>query len=333
MNASAPSLLSVEDLQVTLPTRAGAHRVLLGVDLTLQPRETLCLVGESGSGKSMVAYALMGLLPEGARLSSRRLQFDGRDMLDAAGRRMAPRGAGMAMIFQEPMTALNPLLTIGLQITESLRQHRIVPRARERARAIELLDAVGIAEAARRVDAYPHELSGGMRQRAMIAVALAAEPRLLIADEPTTALDVTVQAQVLELLRDVQRRFGTALMLITHDMGVVADMADRVQVMYAGRAVECGTRDVVVGAVGHPYTTALRACSPRGHRRMPGGAWVPLPEIPGVVPSTMALPPGCAFAPRCARALDSCSRGVPPLAPVADGRLSACWREIEELLA
>ena len=320
-------LLSVRGLNLVLPSPEGPKQVLHDIDLEVAAGETLCLVGESGSGKSMTGLALLGLAPSKAQVTAQQFLLDGApvDLRDAAGMR-ALRGRRVAMIFQEPMTALNPLLTIGRQITESLRQHRIVPRARERGRALDLLVSVGIADPDRRLDAYPHQLSGGMRQRAMIAVALAAEPELLIADEPTTALDVTVQAQVLDLLKDLQRRLGTAMILITHDMGVVADVADRVSVMYAGRKVEDGTLDAVMSARAHPYTRALLACMPR-QQRGAHGMRVPLPEIHGVVPSTAALPPGCAYAPRCAHALATCHLAVPPLALLEAGHRSACTRQ------
>jgi peptide/nickel transport system ATP-binding protein len=322
-------VLSVKGLDLVLDTPNAAKQVLFDIDLEVGAGETLCLVGESGSGKSMTGLALLGIAPHNARITAESIRLGGEEILGAHASRMRSlRGRRMAMIFQEPMTALNPLLTIGLQITESLRQHCIVPRRQERERAEFLLRGVGIADPARRLDAYPHQLSGGMRQRAMIAIALAAEPHLLIADEPTTALDVTVQAQVLGLLKDLQRRLGTAMILITHDMGVVADMADRVNVMYAGRKVEDGPLADVMSSGAHPYTRALVSCMPRRHAGT-NGSRVPLPEIPGVVPSTASLPPGCAFAPRCAHALPSCDRGVPPLA-VRDGRhRSACWRQQE----
>jgi peptide/nickel transport system ATP-binding protein len=326
-------LFSVTGLNLVLDTPAGPRQILYDIDLQVAAGETLCLVGESGSGKSMTGLALLGLVPRSARITADSIRLGGESILGADAARMRGlRGRRMAMIFQEPMTALNPLLTIGLQITESLRQHTVVPRAEERERAEALLHSVGIADPRRRLDAYPHQLSGGMRQRAMIAIALAAEPQLLIADEPTTALDVTVQAQVLDLLKDLQQRLGTAMILITHDMGVVADVADRVNVMYAGRKVEDGTLAEVMSARAHPYTRALVSCMPRQHAPTPGRR-VPLPEIPGVVPSTSSLPPGCAFAPRCAHALAECRRGVPPLHSLTAQHRSACWRQQEGTLA
>ncbi len=322
-------VLSVKGLNLVLDTPGGAKQILYDIDLEVAAGETLCLVGESGSGKSMTGLALLGLAPRSARVTADSIRLGGEEIFGADASRMRSlRGRRVAMIFQEPMTALNPLLTIGLQITESLRQHRIVPRAQERERAESLLHSVGIADPARRLDAYPHQLSGGMRQRAMIAIALAAEPQLLIADEPTTALDTTVQAQVLDLLKDLQRRLGTAMILITHDMGVVADVADRVNVMYAGRKVEDGSLADVMSSRAHPYTRALVACMPRrqagGH-----GPRVPLPEIPGVVPSTFDLPRGCAFAPRCAHSVPDCGRGVPALVGLEGKHRSACWRQQE----
>ncbi|AMM26360.1 ABC transporter ATP-binding protein [Variovorax sp. PAMC 28711] len=331
MNANEP-LLSVQGLNLVLDTPAGAKQILYDINLEVRAGETLCLVGESGSGKSMTGLALLGLAPAGARITARSIRFAGEEIAGLDGQRMRSlRGRRMAMIFQEPMSALNPLLTIGLQITESLRQHSIVTRAEERERAEALLHSVGIADPARRLDAYPHQLSGGMRQRAMIAIALAAEPQLLIADEPTTALDVTVQAQVLDLLKDLQQRLGTAMILITHDMGVVADVADRVNVMYAGRKVEDGPLRDVLSPRAHPYTRALVSCMPRQHAA-PAGRRIPLPEIPGVVPSTAALPPGCAFAPRCPQAEPDCARGVPPMHRLQPDHTTACWRQHEGTL-
>ncbi len=332
MNPSEP-LLSVRGLNLVLHTPSGTKQILYDLDLDVAAGETLCLVGESGSGKSMTALALLGLAPRGARTTARSIRLGGEEIAGFDGHRMrALRGRRMAMIFQEPMTALNPLLTIGLQITESLRQHCVVPRKEERERAEALLHSVGIADPARRLDAYPHQLSGGMRQRAMIAIALAAEPQLLIADEPTTALDVTVQAQVLDLLKDLQRRLGTAMILITHDMGVVADVADRVNVMYAGRKVEDGPLRDVLSPRAHPYTRALVSCMPRQQQAPVAGRRVPLPEIPGVVPSTTSLPPGCAFAPRCAYAEPACTRSIPPLVQLRPDHATACLRQLEGAL-
>ncbi len=321
MNPSEP-LLSVRGLNLVLHTPSGTKQILYDLDLDVAAGETLCLVGESGSGKSMTALALLGLAPRGARTTARSIRLGGEEIAGFDGHRMrALRGRRMAMIFQEPMTALNPLLTIGLQITESLRQHCVVPRKEERERAEALLHSVGIADPARRLDAYPHQLSGGMRQRAMIAIALAAEPQLLIADEPTTALDVTVQAQVLDLLKDLQRRLGTAMILITHDMGVVADIADRVAVMYAGRIAETGHTGQVFARPRHPYTALLLAALPR----LTDTPKSELAVIAGQVPLPGRFPQGCRFADRCPLAGDRCRVEQPPLRDVGESQLSACW--------
>ncbi|WP_082754995.1 ABC transporter ATP-binding protein [Variovorax sp. PAMC 28711] len=321
------TLLKVEDLQVEFKTRRGQALVLNGVDFTLEAGETLCVVGESGCGKSMTALALLGLIPmPPGRVRSGRILFQDEDLLQATPERMREvRGNRISMIFQEPMTSLNPVFTVGDQIAESLRLHRGMDKKAARERAIAMLRQVGIPAPERRIDEYPHQLSGGMRQRVMIAIALACEPDILIADEPTTALDVTVQAQIFDLLRALQRDKGTAIMLITHDMGAVAEMADRVIVMYAGRVIEQGTTDEVIGDPQHPYTRGLIACLPElGSSQL--DARVELQEIAGVVPSIWELGTGCAFRQRCPHAHAHCNE-QPPLMRAHDGsrHAAACW--------
>jgi oligopeptide/dipeptide ABC transporter ATP-binding protein len=314
----ADPLLNVEGLSIRLK---GTPRDLVeGVSFELAAGETLCLVGESGCGKSLTALALMGLLPDPPLgRSGGRARFEGRDLFALPQPALADlRGDRMAMIFQEPMTALNPAFTIGEQIAESVRRHRGAGRAEARARAREMLERVRIPAAATRLDAYPHQLSGGMRQRAMIAMALANEPALLIADEPTTALDVTVQAQVLDLMKALQREQGAALILITHDLGVVAEIADRVAVMYAGRVVEQGPVRAIFEDPQHPYTLGLLGSAPTL-----GARSGPLATIPGSVPPPDALPEGCRFADRCPFAEPACA-APPPLREIAPGHRVAC---------
>ena len=333
-SAATPTgpLLKVEDLRVEFNTRRGAALVLNGVDFSLHAGETLCVVGESGCGKSMTALALLRLIPSPpGRIRSGRVLFQGEDLLDATEARMREvRGNRISMIFQEPMTSLNPVFPVGDQIGESLRLHAGLDAKQARERAVQMLRHVGIPAPERRVDEYPHQLSGGMRQRVMIAMALACRPDILIADEPTTALDVTVQAQIFDLLRGLQRENGTAVMLITHDMGAVAEMADRVIVMYAGRVIEQGTCEEVLSNPQHPYTQGLIACLPAlGSSQVPERA--ELVEIRGVVPSIWELGQGCAFRERCQYAMPRCASDVPPLMGSGGGRHSdsshgaACW--------
>ena len=320
------TLLKVENLQVEFKTRRGQALVLNGIDFELNAGETLCVVGESGCGKSMTALALLGLIPmPPGRVKDGRILFQGEDLLKAAPERMrAVRGNRISMIFQEPMTSLNPVFTVGDQIAESLRLHRGLDKAAARERAIDMLRQVGIPAPERRIDEYPHQLSGGMRQRVMIAIALACEPDILIADEPTTALDVTVQAQIFDLLRELQRDKGTAIVLITHDMGAVAEMADRVIVMYAGRVIEQGTTEEVIAEPQHPYTRGLIACLPELGSSQHGER-VELQEIAGVVPSIWELGSGCAFRERCPHAHARCAE-VPPLVSAHGGQhAAACW--------
>jgi peptide/nickel transport system ATP-binding protein len=323
---SAP-LLAIEDLHVAFLGDGGriTHAVD-GVGLTLERGCTLGLVGESGCGKSVTSLAVMGLLPKKNSAISGRVVFDGLDLLGMPDRELRDlRGNRLAMIFQEPMTSLNPSYTIGEQIIEVLERHRGLPRHRARTRAIELLRLVGIASPEARVDAYPHKLSGGMRQRAMIAMALACDPELLIADEPTTALDVTIQAQILDLMRGLKRArapaSGAAIILITHDLGVVAEICDEVAVMYAGEIVERAGVDALFEQPQHPYTVGLLASIPRLDRKTEH-----LAAIEGVLPDMTAPPAGCRFAARCPFADDRCRSAPPPIVELAPDRWSRCFK-------
>jgi peptide/nickel transport system ATP-binding protein len=301
-------------------------RVLDGVSLSVNAGETLGIVGESGCGKSMTALAIMGLVPKPAgHVTGGAVRFDGEDLLRAPEARMREvRGHRIAMIFQEPMTSLNPVFTVGEQIAEAARLHLGLSSAQARSRAIEMLKAVHIPEAERRIDDYPHHFSGGMRQRVMIAMALVCEPQVLIADEPTTALDVTVQAQIFDLLQELRDTRGTAIVLITHDMGAIAEMADRVVVMYAGRKVEEGPVEAILGAPAHPYTRGLLACRPQLHLGK-GAVRTALQEIPGVVPPLHLLGKGCAFAERCPYVMPRCREAFPGETAAGSGHVASCW--------
>ncbi|WP_420391751.1 ABC transporter ATP-binding protein [Acuticoccus sp.] len=301
------ALLEARGLTVDIPVPAGTLHAVQGLDLTVAPGETLAIVGESGCGKSLTSLALMGLLPARAKRSARRLTFAGEDLTALSERQMSRlRGNRMAMIFQEPMTSLNPAYTIGEQLAEPYRKHKGASNAAARERAVELLAKVGIPAAGERLGQYPHQLSGGLRQRVMIAMALMCDPDLLIADEPTTALDVTIQAQILHLLADLKREFGAGLILITHDLGVVARVADRVAVMYAGQIVETGTAQDVFAAPAHPYTRGLLDCIPIPGRTARGAR---LGSIPGIVPSLVGAFDGCHFAGRCPHTMPICTTG------------------------
>jgi oligopeptide/dipeptide ABC transporter ATP-binding protein len=308
--------LQIEGLEVDFPTKEGTVHAVRGLDFTLAPGEVLGIVGESGSGKSATALAAMGLLPRGAKVRGS-VRFNGDEILGLKEKQLARlRGTGLAMIFQDPMTSLNPVYTVGWQITEAILAHQEVSKDAARARAVELLAKVGIPDPDRRVDDYPHQFSGGMRQRAVIAIAMANDPDVILADEPTTALDVTVQAQVLDSLRTAMADTGAALLLITHDLGVIAGLADRVLVMYAGRPVEVGSAEDIFYAPSMPYTLGLLASLPRvdGHSDR-------LRQIPGSPPSTLGEKTGCPFAPRCPLASDLCWTNEPDLVvvPPADG--------------
>jgi len=320
------ALLQVEGLRVDIPTPMGLLHAVRGVDLTLQAGETLCLVGESGCGKSLSALALMGLLPRAAKRSVSRFDFAGEDLHRADERRMADlRGNRMAMIFQEPMTSLNPSWSIGNQLEEGWLRHRGGPRAAARGRALHLLERVGITGAASRMGQYPHELSGGLRQRVMIAMALMCGPALIIADEPTTALDVTVQAQILHLLKELQREFGMAMILITHDLGIVARVADRVAVMYAGEIVEQAPVAQLFDRPSHPYTRGLLACIPVPGRLEPGAR---LGTIAGVVSPPIGALQGCQFRNRCTDAADECAANNFELRDLGKGQRLRCRLEV-----
>ena len=322
-------VLEVRDLSVRF--RGAPVDVIDGVSFAIPPGKTLCLVGESGCGKSVTSLAVMGLLPRGAAtVSHGTVRYRGQDLLakDRAGMESL-RGNRIAMIFQEPMTSLNPVFTIGDQVAEAVQRHKGCSRAEARERALAMFRKVRMPAAERRLDDYPHQLSGGMRQRVMIAMALANDPDLLIADEPTTALDVTIQAQILDLMRELQQDMGTALLMITHDLGVVAEVADEVAVMYAGRVVEQGPVDRIFNDPQHPYTLGLMGSMPSVAGRMGR-----LLTIPGSVPSALAMPPGCRFATRCPFAAEACHSTRPPLVADAAGHAHACLRApIEEIAA
>ncbi|TDD84173.1 ABC transporter ATP-binding protein [Actinomadura darangshiensis] len=323
---AAGPLLEIDRLSVDIRGEHGVARVVDEVSFAVGPRETVALVGESGSGKSVTSMSVLGLLPPRITRTRGSVRFEGRELLGLrSGELDRVRGDDIAMIFQEPMTSLNPAFTIGEQIAEQVRCHRGVSRKAARDRAVEVLDLVGVPSAAERLKAYPHEFSGGMRQRVMMAMALSCEPKLLIADEPTTALDVTIQALVLSELRALQERFGMSVLFITHDLGVVAEIADRVVVMYGGHLVETGRTAEVFAAPQHPYTEALLRSVPQGDTTG-SRLW----SIPGAIPTPEAMPDGCRFHPRCPHAKPGvCDADEPPLEPIGDGRSSRCVRREE----
>ena len=329
----APALLAVDGLKTVFHTRDGMLRAVDGVGFSLRPAETLAIVGESGCGKSVTALSLMRLVPDPpGRIVGGRVELAGVDLLslkEEAMRRV--RGKDISMIFQEPMTSLNPVISIGRQIAEVFLLHEALDRSAAWRKAIEMLRLVRIPEPEQRAGEYPHQLSGDMRQRAMIAMALACNPKVLIADEPTTALDVTIQAQILDLIIELQRTLGTAVILITHDLGVVAETAQRVIVMYAGRKVEEARVDELFAHPLHPYTRGLMASVPRLALMRGAGERADgrLAEIPGMVPSLAELPAGCVFAPRCAFAQERCRREYPPYEEKRPARWAACWRSDE----
>jgi oligopeptide/dipeptide ABC transporter ATP-binding protein len=318
------TLLDVRDLQTQFVTGGGVVRAVDGVSWDVEEGETVALVGESGCGKSVTALSIMRLvaMPAG-RIAGGQIMFKGRDLLTLSEEEMRRvRGREIGMIFQEPMTSLNPVLTIGRQLTEGLEIHLGMSRTAAERRAVELLSLVGIPDPARRLQQYPHQFSGGMRQRMMIAMALACDPPLVLADEPTTALDVTIQAQILELMKDLSRRLGVAMLIITHNLGVVARYADRVNVMYAGRIIERSTARELYAHPRHPYTLGLLRSVPR----LDEPRRARLAPIDGQPPDLTRLPPGCAFAPRCAFRVERCAHDVPPLEPVGGiSHVSACW--------
>ncbi|TCT09759.1 ABC transporter ATP-binding protein [Paralcaligenes ureilyticus] len=328
-------LLEIKDLCVEFGSLKNPVRVLDHVNLHLAPGEILGIVGESGCGKSMTSLAVLRLIPSPpGRITKGTISLEGKNLLDLSEEQMQDvRGNDIAMIFQEPMTALNPVFTIGQQIIETIIRHERISAKQARLKAIDLIASVYMPEPERRLDQYPHELSGGMRQRAMIAMALACHPKVLIADEPTTALDVTVQAQIFDLLSELREKFNTAIILITHNMGAVAELADRVMVMYAGRKIEEGTVDRVLLEPLHPYTQGLLDCVlqvEHDPRKFSGSKL--LSEIPGVVPPLSELGRGCAFAPRCKYVMDKCRTDRPPMMGT-DNRLAACWLNLETAAA
>jgi oligopeptide/dipeptide ABC transporter ATP-binding protein len=317
-------LLQVENLQTQFLTSAGVVRAVDGVSYDVEEGETVALVGESGCGKSVSALSIMRLVAEPAgRIVGGRILFQGRDLLELTEAQMREvRGRDIAMVFQEPMTSLNPVLTIGRQLTEGLEIHLGMDTEAAKARAVELLGMVGIPDPARRLGQYPHQFSGGMRQRMMVAMALACNPKLILADEPTTALDVTIQAQILELMQDLSKRLGVAMLIITHNLGVVARYAGRVNVMYAGRIIERGTAAEIYANPRHPYTLGLLNSVPR----LDEPIRAKLEPIEGQPPDLTRLPPGCSFAPRCVFRKERCEREAPSLAPVGDtAHIAACW--------
>jgi oligopeptide/dipeptide ABC transporter ATP-binding protein len=318
--SAAESILDVRDLHVRIPLSRGTVRAVDGASFSVRPGESLGLVGESGCGKTMTLRAILGLLPRPAHITSGQVLFDGHDLITMSRSRLRDlRGKGIAMIFQEPMTALNPVMRVGAQIAEAPYAHLGYGRSKARVRALELMRLVGIPDPARRADAYPHELSGGMRQRVMIAIALSCEPRLILCDEPTTALDVTIQDQILKLLLGLQQEFGMSLVFVTHDLAVVAQTCQSLAVMYAGEVIETGSVHDVFHEPRHPYTLGLL-------RSVPDFDVVrdSLESIPGAPPDLVSPPPGCRFAPRCAFARDDCLTGDKPLYGIGGGRQTAC---------
>ncbi len=316
------NILEIKNLKVSFDTFSGEVHAVRGIDIELKKGETLAIVGESGSGKSVTSKSIMRLIPNPpGRIKEGEILFEGQDLLKKTEKEMQKvRGKEISMIFQDPMTSLNPTMTIGKQITEGLRRHQNMSRKEALNRAIELLELVGIPKAADRVKDYPHQFSGGMRQRVVIAIALACNPKILIADEPTTALDVTIQAQILDLMRDLQNKMDTAIILITHDLGVVANMAQRVAVMYGGKVVETGTVDEIFYRPKHPYTWGLLSSMPRLHQED-----ADLMAIPGSPPDLSNPPKGCPFAARCPHAMQVCTEHMPDYGVSSVTQKTACW--------
>jgi peptide/nickel transport system ATP-binding protein len=327
------ALLEVENLQTHFRTPDGVNRAVDGISFHVNQGETLAVVGESGCGKSVTAMSILRLVPEPPAKIAGAIRFQGKELLALSEREMRGiRGNDISMIFQEPMTSLNPVLTVGRQLSETLRLHEHLNRGAADARAVEMLTLVGIPEPRRRLSEYPHQLSGGMRQRVMIAIALACNPKLLIADEPTTALDVTIQAQILDLMKDLKRRVGAAIVLITHDLGIVAEVAERVMVMYAGRKLEEASVGALFRTPRHPYTRGLLGAVPKLGSSLTGGA-SKLAEIPGLVPDLKQRIRGCIFASRCPHATELCRQVAPALERKAHGHLAACHYAPKEAAA
>jgi peptide/nickel transport system ATP-binding protein len=327
------ALLEVENLQTHFRTPDGVNRAVDGISFQVNQGETLAVVGESGCGKSVTAMSILRLVPEPPAKIAGAIRFQGKELLALSEREMRGiRGNDISMIFQEPMTSLNPVLTVGRQLGETLRLHEHLDRGAADARAVEMLTLVGIPEPRRRLSEYPHQLSGGMRQRVMIAIALACNPKLLIADEPTTALDVTIQAQILDLMKDLKRRVGAAIVLITHDLGIVAEVAERVMVMYAGRKLEEASVGALFRTPRHPYTQGLLGAVPKLGSSLTGGA-SKLAEIPGLVPDLKQRIRGCIFASRCPHATELCRQVAPALERKAHGHLAACHYAPKEAAA
>ena len=324
------SLLEVRDLRVSFFTPAGQVRAVNGISYAVERGVVMGIVGESGSGKSVEAYSVLGLLPPTGRVVGGSISFEGRDVLSLSeGELTRFRGNEVAMIFQNPMTCLNPVYTVGFQLTEALRAHdRTVKRDEANARAVEMLELVGINNPQKRMKQYPHQLSGGQRQRVMIAMALICKPKLLIADEPTTALDVTIQAQILDLMKEIQQKTGMGILFITHNLGVVAEICDNVSVMYAGRIVEQGGVEDIFYRPGHPYTLGLLRSMPR----VDVGSRERLIPIPGTPVDMLDPPPGCPFAPRCESCMQVCLEKAPPDVTLGEGHRAACWLRVREQL-
>ncbi|GAA0316271.1 ABC transporter ATP-binding protein [Bacillus carboniphilus] len=321
------TILNVENLHVSFKTQTGEVTAVRGVDFSLKKGETLAIVGESGSGKSVTAKSIMRLLPKhNTVIPEGSISYEGKNVLTMSDREIQGiRGSNISMVFQDPMTSLNPTMKIGKQIMEGLKKHQKLTKSEARQRALEMLELVGIPNPEDRLDAYPHQFSGGMRQRVVIAMALACNPKVLIADEPTTALDVTIQAQILDLMKDLQEKTGTAIVLITHDLGVVANMADRVAVMYAGKIVEQGTLDEIFYSPQHPYTLGLLQSMPKLHAKRTD----PLVPIPGTPPDLATLGTGCAFAARCPYTMKVCHHFDPVETTVESNHTVSCWLQDE----
>ncbi len=320
-------ILEVKDLHTSFFTDAGEVRAVNGISFSLEPGKTLGIVGESGSGKSVTAYSIMQILAETGKITGGEVRYRGEDISKWGEAQMQKfRGAKCSIIFQDPMTSLNPVFTVGNQLTEAIRLHTDKDKKQARARAVEMLSLVGVNEPESRLKQYPHELSGGMRQRVMIAMALACEPDILIADEPTTALDVTIQAQILELMQDLQRKLGMAIIMVTHDLGVIASMCDEILVMYGGRVCERGTADDIFYSPAHEYTKGLLRSIPRSDNMNEK-----LVPIGGTPINLLQMPDGCAFCPRCDSAMKICLKEKPQELRISDSHLASCWMNVKEL--